>query len=298
MDFSIIIVNYNTIEQTKNCIDSILKYTVDILYEIILIDNNSSDGSNKYFINYPDIKFFQNKENVGFARANNLGANIATGKYILFLNPDTILLNNALKYFYDFFESQDKEKNIGALGCYLLNSDLTLANSYFKFPTILSNFKSELNIILKKLFKSNFIKNTRINYKGSVRTLEVDYVIGAALMIKREIFIKINGFDNDFFLYFEETDIQKRLKLIGFNNYVITGPKIIHFGGQSSIKDYSYLKYKINYFKSNFIYFRKHHTFIENLIMRILITPLLLRFLFVIKYPKSLRLKLIKLLFK
>lgn len=118
MDISIIIVNYNTKELTKNCIDSIYEKTKDIEFEVILVDNDSNDGSKELFERDKKIEFVEAGKNLGFGKANNLGLTRATGKYIFFLNSDTILVNNAVKIFFDFCEGH-KDLKTGGIGCLL-----------------------------------------------------------------------------------------------------------------------------------------------------------------------------------
>ena len=137
MDVSIIIINYNTKQITQNCIDSIFKYTKEIDFEIILVDNASKDGSPEFFRTVNDIKFIESKENLGFGRANNLGYSYTSGKYVFLLNSDTLLINNAVKKFYESMELQPQD--VSCLGSKLLSEDgVTENNSYGVFPSISS----------------------------------------------------------------------------------------------------------------------------------------------------------------
>ena len=122
MDVSIIIVNYNTKQLLKDCLNSIYEHTENISFEVIVSDNGSKDGSIEMLkAEFPQVILIENNANLGFGKANNKGLAIAKGKYIFYLNSDTILLNNAVKLFFDYFEENGKKENIGALGCNLLD---------------------------------------------------------------------------------------------------------------------------------------------------------------------------------
>ena len=155
MQVSIIIVNYNTKRITQNCINSIIKFTKDISFEIILVDNASNDESKSFFRSLDGIKFIESNDNLGFGRANNLGFSYSTGKYIYLLNSDTILLNNAVKEFYDFMESQPQ--SVSCLGSKLLSEDgISENNSYGYFPSLTSLLKSLSSIYFPLFFKKYF----------------------------------------------------------------------------------------------------------------------------------------------
>ena len=124
MDVSVIIVNYNTLKMTKDCIDSVIEKTKDVEYEIILVDNASTDGSKEFFKNYRDITYIYNEKNLGFGTANNVGIKIARGNFIFCLNSDTLLLNNAIKQFVEF---ESMNHNNVVLGGWLLNSNMEIS---------------------------------------------------------------------------------------------------------------------------------------------------------------------------
>ncbi len=243
-DVSIIIVSYNTKNLLNNCINSIIKNTYNINYEIIVVDNNSRDGSVDMVKNqFNQVKVIENFENYGFAKANNIGIKEAKGKYLFFLNSDAILLNNAIKYFYDWMENNNLDNSIGAIGSYLLNTKREIIHSYGNFPNFLNILKNE------------FI-NSQNNFELKIEEKEVDYITGADLFIPRKVIDEIGFFDENFFLYYEETDLQKRMKDRGFKRILITEPKIIHLEGKS-------LKFSISkriiFDKSKFIYLKKYN---------------------------------------
>lgn len=252
MQVSIIIVNYNTKKITNNCIDSIITQTKDIEYEIILVDNASTDGSKEYFEKRNDIKYIYSNENLGFGRANNLGAKQAKGEFLLLLNSDTLLVNNSIYEFLIFFQSNENLE-IGALGTMLLNQDFTYGSSYGDFVNPFQDIVYEIIPPNKKEF---FFEQNELDY------FKVDWISGACIFIKRNLFSSLDGFNENFFMYCEEVDLQKRITKKELNNFIIKNPKIIHFGEMSSQsktnKIPNILKYiwtsesKIFYVKNNY----------------------------------------------
>ncbi|WP_294659960.1 glycosyltransferase family 2 protein [uncultured Fusobacterium sp.] len=228
MDVSIIIVNYNTLNLTKNAIDSVLEKTEGISYEIILVDNDSVDGSVEFFEkNYKDkIILVKNKENLGFGRANNKGIEKAKGKYIFLLNSDTLLINNAIKILYDFMEENEK---CGICGGNLYNKDLSPTDS---FSNSTLNYKTLYwDKILKKL---NFFSKKLKSFNYTIFPKKVQVIIGADMMLSRKLLSEIKGFDVDFFMYHEENELCVRALKKGYEIYSVPAAKIIHLEGKSS----------------------------------------------------------------
>lgn len=253
MDVSVIIVNYNTRELLVNCIESIKLNTFNVSYEVIIVDNDSHDGSQEMLrLQYPWVRLIETGENLGFGRANNIGMQNALGKYFLLLNSDTIFENNVLKFFYDYSESNS---HFGALGTVLLGINKKPCHSYGKFISA----KSELLEALSVYFR--FLKNkSKLHPREVISPFEVEYITGADLFVPRKIFDEIGGFDPSFFMYCEEVDWQKRMNGYGYRRIIIPGPKIIHLEGGSdksktSIWSVSRL---INFVSSKKIYHKKH----------------------------------------
>ena len=262
MDVSIIIVNYNTLNTTKDCLDSIQNKTKDIEYEIILVDNASTDGSIEFFQKFNNLTFIKSDTNLGFGRANNLGLKKASGKYIFLLNSDTILLNNAIKLFYNAMEAMPD--NIACLGTKLLAQDgITENNSYGTFPSIKSISNALLNIYFPFTKSQLRVSNKDI--------FEVDYIIGADLFIKKKVIDELGLFDPDFFMYFEESNMQLRYHNAGYRNIIISTPKIVHLENASDkgTKKFSFLSRK-RYFESMFIYMKKRYSTFKYLSFRML----------------------------
>ena len=161
MDVSIIIVNYNTKDLLKECIDSIYEQTKEITFEIIVSDNGSSDGSIEMLKNYfPSVIIIENNANLGFGAANNRGLKIAHGKYIFYLNSDTVLLNNAVKCFFDFWEQASDKDSIGAIGANLLNENGLIVCEYRT-----EEIKANYSLYKEKKYGDKYIK-IYINNQG------------------------------------------------------------------------------------------------------------------------------------
>lgn len=235
MDVSVIIVNYNTCALTRNCLNSIFQQTKDIDFEVIVSDNGSKDGSIEMIRQeFPQVILIENNANLGFGTANNRGLKIAKGKYIFYLNSDTILLNNAVKYFFDYWENSPDKDIIGALGANLLNGQGKIIHSYGKFP----NAWKEVIFLFIRLFVIFFVWLFGLNRRKIKKDNEkkkfvgsVDYITGADLFVKNNYFA---NFDERFFLYFEETFLQLQLKKAGLKRIIINNPKIIHLEGESN----------------------------------------------------------------
>lgn len=255
IDVSVITVNYNSIELLKNCLDSLQKFTKDINYEIIVVDNNSVTGDiDKLLKDYDRITLVKNDVNKGFGSANNQGVKIAKGKYVLLLNNDTILFENSIKKVFDFTESL--KGNI-IIGCKLLNEDRSIQKSVYDFPTLLNVFTS--NFFLYLIFpKSKYFNKYHLMNKGLNDVTEVDVVTGAFLFMDRKIFDSLGGFDERFFFYMDDTDLCYRHKKN--NGKVIYYPEtsITHLKGKS-VKGESWFKNKhqsistIKFFQKHFV---------------------------------------------
>ena len=269
MDVSIIIVNYNTCEITKNCLTSIYEKTKEINFEIIVSDNGSKDGSIEMIrTEFPEVSLIENNANLGFGTANNRALAVAKGKYVFYLNSDTILLNNAVKIFFDHWENAVDKDTIGALGANLLDTQGHIIHSYGDFPDIDSVMKDTIKALYgtSKLTLLNVLFRKQIssyNQNSSEKKIlgEVDSIIGADLFLKND---EHAYFDEHYFMYCEETDLQYRLARQGKKRLLIDGPKIIHLNGASSKKEmpdtvrifstFSFITYNL----SRIYFFRKH----------------------------------------
>ena len=266
MDISIIIVNYNTKELTKNCIDSIYEKTKDIEFEVILVDNDSNDGSKELFERDKKIEFVEAGKNLGFGKANNLGLTRATGKYIFFLNSDTILVNNAVKIFFDFCEGH-KDLKTGGIGCLLQNAEGKRIHSFAPFPTLGRELRDFFIAPICKKFHLAYHRYDTTKDDTKKDWFYVDYATGADLFVSRKVIDECGGFDPDFFMYFEETEMQHRWSRAGYPSTIIKTPHRQFLFGLRSKNLYfkktqgliPYILYRIINVLN--IYVAKHHHF-------------------------------------
>ncbi len=257
MKVSIIIVTYNTKDLTDNCIKSIRKFTEEIDYEIILVDNGSTDDSKNYFEADKTITYIYSSENLGFGKANNLGAESATGEFVFLLNSDTIFKENSLLKFYNFFILNELKLNIGVLGCLLVDEKGKVngyGNSFPSCKVLKNKLWNKIPIIAGLL---PVVKDKNYNHEGDF--FEIDYVIGADMFLKKKLYDKMNGFCEQFFMYYEETDLQKRISDIGLKQYIFTSTTIIHLEEASgkAIKNYSNRK-RIITERSKLLYLKRN----------------------------------------
>lgn len=231
MIVSVIIVNWNTRDILRDCLASVFEQTAGIGYEVIVIDNASSDGSAEMVKReFPQVVLIKNDQNRGFAAANNQGIKIAKGRYVLLLNSDTIVLDGAIQKTLAF---ADQHPDAAVVGCKVLNPDETLQPTCFMFPSILNLILS--STYLYKLFPQNrFFGRERMTWwdRGDVR--QVDVVTGCFMLVRKEAIDQVGRMDEDYFMYGEETDWCWRFKKAGWKNLFFPDAKIIHLGGQSS----------------------------------------------------------------
>lgn len=227
VDVSIIIVNYNTWQLTVDCIQSICDQTIEVTYEIIVVDNSSSDASvDNIKKHHPFVTLIESKKNLGFGRGNNLAAMQAKGKYLFFLNSDTLLVNDAISVLKNYMDSHS---NVGICGGNLYDIHMNPKHSHLRvFPSIFNDY----DLATRRLLSRVFISNMQFNNSG--KPLEVAYITGADMMIARELFEQISGFDPDFFLYYEETELTYRVKKMGYKVVNVPASQIIHLEGKSS----------------------------------------------------------------
>ena len=250
---SIIIISYNTSQILNDCINSIYNKTKDINFEILVIDNNSKDNSCEIVeSNFPLVKLIKLNENIGFGRANNIGIKQALGEYVFLLNSDTILLNNAVKILYD---NNKEYKNIGVLGANLFTKDLKPNESFVRFDL---GFLYELEIFFNKHFSTLlFGKNAYFNHTNKPLIFN-GIIIGADMFLPKKILDNVGGFDPDFFMYHEESELQYRIIKNGFKVASVPDAKIIHLGGASSNNNTNVLK---NVIYNRFLYLKKSNRY-------------------------------------
>jgi len=234
MDLSIIIVNWNSGADAVECISSLRASLDTLVYEIVVVDNASSDDSCQLLEQkFPLVKLIRSGENLGFARGNNLGFLRSTGRTILFLNPDTKVLGKAIQAMYAALQSSER---IGAVGCKLLNRDLTLQTcSIHRFPTIVNEL---LNTDwLKRCFPQLGIWGIEPLFDGNGRgSVMVEAVPGTCLLVKRNVFERVRLFSTDYFMYGEDLDLCYKIRRVGYEVHYVGDASVIHYGGQSTRK--------------------------------------------------------------
>lgn len=266
MDVSIIIVSFKVKDFLKICLTSIYRETKNLEFEVFVVENDSQDGSTEMVQSeFPQVQLLTNQKNIGFAKACNQAIKKSKGEYVLLLNPDTEIVNNAV---FKTLEFMKQKKDAGIVGCQIQNEDGTLQTSVRRFPDLLSHI-----IILLKLhnffpdFKS--IKKYYMSDWPYNETKVVDQVMGAFYMIRREILKKIGLFDEHFYIWYEEVDLCKRALKAGWKTYFYVNAQITHQRGQSFSKRTKLVKQLI-FNRSLLYYFFKHHNSFSYLIMLML----------------------------
>ncbi len=266
IDISIIIVNYNVKEFVKNLLYSLQKALQNYTSEIILVDNASSDGSvadieEKF--NY--VKVIANKDNIGFGKANNQGLQIASGKYIALLNPDTIVREDTFSKLIKFM---NENPNAGMTTCKVLNPDGTLQLACRRsFPGPWVSFTKIAG--LSKLFpKSKIFSKYNLTYLDENKINEVDAISGSFMFFTSEVYQKVGGFDPQFFMYGEDLDLCYRVQLAGYKVYYVPETEIIHYKGEST-KRSSIDEGKI-FYNAMHLFVKKHlsSSFLVEIILR------------------------------
>ncbi len=265
MNLSIIIVNYNTWHYIGQTIESVLRSNINLQYEIIIVDNNSHDESCSLIKEkYPEIKLIQNSENVGFSSAVNIGAQASNAKNILLLNPDTIVEENAIQ---SLHETLIKKKEVGVVGAKIIDSNgVFQLSSRRAFPSFLTSCFQVIG--LSYLFpKSKFFSKYNYTYIDENIIHEVDSVSGACIMFSRNLYNKIGGFDEEYFLFFEETDFCVKANKIG--RKVIYNPEalVVHYRGES-MKTASFNVNNV-FYESLLTFYRKNGSrFVSSILFR------------------------------
>ena len=232
MDLSIVIINWNSAAFVRKCLQSVYAGTTGCEFEVIVVDNASFDGCGDIIRSeFPAARFIESAVNLGFAKANNLGAREAKGRNLLFLNPDTEVLGDALLRMVSFL---DARPDAGLVGCKLLNTDLSLQTSCVQaFPSILNQALDTEH--LRRAFPKLRIWGTQALLADG-KPPEVEVVAGACLMIKSDVFKAIGQFSSNYFMYAEDADLCFKAKQAGWKNYYLGSACVVHHGGRSSGK--------------------------------------------------------------
>jgi GT2 family glycosyltransferase len=257
MELSVVIVNYNVKYFLEQCLCSVNKAIAvsKISIEVIVIDNNSEDNSLSYLMPaFPCVKFIINTENLGFAKACNQGYKLSSGKYVLFLNPDTIIPEDCFLKCISFFEAH---ADAGAVGVRMLDGQGNfLKESKRAFPAPATSLFKLFGFA--RLFPtSKTFSKYHLGYLNENKNHEVDVLAGAFIMVRRDVLDKLHGFDETFFMYGEDVDLSFRIQKLGYKNYYFAETSIIHFKGESTKK--GSLNYVRMFYSAMSVFVRKHY---------------------------------------
>ncbi len=246
MDVTIVIVNWNTKNLLYNCLESVYRTVRDLSFEIVVVDNASHDGSVAMIAKeFPDVGIIENSENRGFGTANNQAFAVMKGRYTLLLNTDTVLTENAVHELFNFMETH---KEAAMAGGQLLNGDGSRQNSIANVPTI---FTLLMNIsILEYLFPKKY-PSKRYVHKNPI---EVESIIGACMLVRKEAMDKVGIFDERYFFFFEETDWAYQMRAAGWKVYHVPSATIYHLQGKSIGKN---IRSRIEFYRSRYTFFSK-----------------------------------------
>ncbi len=253
MEVSVVIVNWNVCDLLRRCLASIDANRGDLSLEVIVVDNASSDDSVQMVKEeFPHVRLIASQKNLGYTGGNNLGAREARGRYLLILNPDTEIVGDALQQMVAYL---DAHPTAGVVGPQLRYPDGSIQPSCHRFPTIAIALSSDSHIIGS--FSQNGLSHAAHGINDQENEIQsVDWLDGAALMIRREIWQKVGAFDERFFMYFDEVDWFRRCQNVGAKAHYLAPAQIIHHHRGSS-KQIG-IKRKILFNRSKFLYFRKH----------------------------------------
>lgn len=274
IDVSIIIVNYNTTDYLRKCLRSLQEFTIMVKMEIIVVDNNSPDREiEKYPSEFPDVRFFFQSSNNGFGTGCNIGAAKANGKYLTFVNPDIVFDSDCISGMFRYMESAP---DTGVCSPVMKDFEGRLNYIYNYFPNYNWEFHEAVGTgngkkieDLLEVFKED---------KNSGNVLQVDWVTGACLFIRRKVFEKSDGYDEDYFLYYEDTDLQYRVRKSGHKIVCLKDLEVKHYTNSSIKSDKGEDVYFFHISKSKLIYMYKHFSFFKRNIIRFFyITGILIR---------------------
>jgi len=255
---TVVIVSYNTRELLLQCLESLFKGTEGIATEVFVVDNASKDESAEAVEKtFPQVHLIRNPENHGFARAVNQGLKRSRGEYLLLLNPDTTIPQDTLPEMLSFLEDHP---NAGAAGPQLLHEDGRLQNSFANFPTLATELLNKS--LLRTLFPGRYPGKNR-KFSGPV---EVESVIGACMLVKREAFHSVGMLDEGYFFFLEETDWCLRMRKSGWKIFFLPHLRVLHLQGRSAGE--TPLPARIEYYRSRYRFFTVHRPKVSGMILR------------------------------
>lgn len=272
MDLSILIVNWNTRALLEGCLQSIYSSVNNISFEVVVVDNNSGDGSIEMVKkSFPETRLIENKDNAGFARGNNQAYVISNGQMIGVLNPDTIVYPGTFEKMVDYLNTHDR---VGAVSCKFLNPDGSLQRQYFRrFPTISTVFFRYTELgkrIDRRLFHGKALSSFFYDDKTFERTETIEQPGATCLVMRRSLIEKIGLFDEQFPILFNDVDLCRRIWNEGCEIHVLTDVHITHYGG-ANIRKMSGEEFSRTALSGVFNYFRKHHGIMTATLLKVIV---------------------------
>ncbi|NDJ54601.1 MAG: glycosyltransferase family 2 protein [Chloroflexi bacterium] len=260
-ELSLVIVSWNVRDLLVDCLASVFRSTLDL--EVIVVDAASSDGSAEMVSeHFPEVRLIEPGYNTGFTKGNNLGIEQASGRLIGLLNPDTDVIDDALAALVAFLEERPE---VGIVGPQLLNDDGSVQSSRRRFPTLLTGlFESTW---LEPMAPRSVLRHYRVLDREDDQLQPVDWVTGAALIARRELFEEVGLLDEGFFMYSEELDWQRRVKASGWEIWYEPQAQIVHYGGKSS--EQVVAQRDIYFHTSKIRYFSKYHGRLAGQLLRV-----------------------------
>ncbi len=244
MKLSVVILNYNVRYFLELCLSSVEAAIADLDAEIIVVDNNSEDDSCQMVKKqFPNVNLIENKSNDGFSKGNNLGVKQARGEYICILNPDTVVAEDT---FFTLLQFADSQTDLGIVGCRLIDG-----TGHF-LPESKRNIPRP-GVALKKLLGNPY--DYYANQVNEFETGKVPIFVGAFMLLKKTLYNKVGGFDEDYFMYGEDVDISYKILATGYSNFYNGNTSIIHYKGESTLKDVNYAK---RFYGAMQIFYKKH----------------------------------------
>lgn len=259
MSVSIVVVNFNGYDLTRACVSSVLQHAPG--FEVIIVDNHSNDGSvEKLKAEFSSIKIIELPDNFGFGRANNIGTEQARGRYVFFLNNDTVLTEDVPS---KLSSELERIADAGAIGPKLVNPDGSFQLSTGLDPSFLNEWR--VRRMQKATRMSGHHDLSKLERRFSTR-MEVDWLTGAALVVRKEVFQKVGGFDESFFMYFEDADLCRRIRNEGWRVVYDPSVRVTHLRGGS--EHTPSMKIAVEYRKGQLRYYKKHCSLISQLFLR------------------------------
>jgi len=261
-ELSIIIVSYNVRIFLQKCIESIVNAKIKNSFEIIVIDNKSTDETSSIILaDFPEIIWIQNEQNIGFAAANNQGIRISQGQFILLLNPDTEVMPGAIEALIDVMINNP---TIGACGSKLINPDGSLQRSCYPFPNLGNEFIRLHH--LESIFPQ---MRYPMEHWNKHQLYPVDNIQGASLLLRKEALQFVGHLDESFFVYTEEVDLNYRLKKAGWENVYVPASVVVHYGAQSTKQNKTDMFLEL--YKTKIQFFRKHYGEVRTIIYKFIL---------------------------